>query len=611
MRIEKVILKNFRAYHNETSIDLDDLVVFVGKNDVGKSSILEALDVFFNDNKGVVKVEDDDLNKKAEQEGDTEIQIGVVFSGYPSEVDLDAGNKTTLEDEYLLNKEELLEIRKVYKKGKCTDVFVHAYHPTSELGKDLLLKKRSELKSIVEENNLQCANKNKNAELRKAIWENSGNLNLQEISIPINQKDTDAKTIWENLQRYMPVYALFQSDRPNKDHDSEVQDPLKLAVQEILKNQEIQNKLDEVAREVKQISTKVAESTLEKLRELNPEIAQQLTPSIPDSAELKWADVFKKISITSDDEIPLNKRGSGVRRLVLISFFGAEADRRKKEQGASNVIYAIEEPETSQHPNHQKFLIDSLVNLSQTGNSQVLLTTHHPATAQLLPIDSLRLVKLNDDEAMQIEGGDHVLMEIADSLGVLPSIGKVVICVEGESDRKFLLNLSNIPELESIVSLDNRQIAIIPMSGSNLKTWVNRHYLENSDVIEFHLYDRDADEKYKESIDAVNNRQDKSFGTLTLKREIENYIHKDLLSGSDQFSEINLSQINDWNNDDIVSFLCSHTDLTEGDIKSILCGKLAQGMTKSLLADIDAWDEVEGWFFKIRDLYNSRTTVQT
>jgi len=394
MKIKKVIINNFRAYKGRNEIELDDLVVFVGKNDVGKSTILEALDVFFNDNKGAVKLEANDLNKQAEKEGENEISIGVVFSDYPKEIDLDAGNKTTFENEYLLNSEGFLEIKKVYKNGKCTKIFIVANHPTAELGKDLLLKKQKDLKKIVEDNNFTCSNKTKNAELRKAIWENCGNLEFKTVEIPINEKDTDAKAIWENLQRHLPVYALFQSDRPNKDNDNEIQDPLKLAVQEILKGEEIQKKLQEVAEQVREISTQVADSTLKKLKELNPEIAKQLKPDIPKSSDLKWSDVFKKISITSDNDIPLNKRGSGVRRLVLISFFGSEAERRMEEKGVNNVIYAIEEPETSQHPDHQKYLIDSLVKLSQTGNTQILLTTHHPATAQLLPIESLRLVKM-------------------------------------------------------------------------------------------------------------------------------------------------------------------------------------------------------------------------
>jgi predicted ATP-dependent endonuclease of OLD family len=53
MKVSQVKISNFRGYKDETTIDFNDLTVFVGKNDVGKSTVLEALDVFFNDGKGV------------------------------------------------------------------------------------------------------------------------------------------------------------------------------------------------------------------------------------------------------------------------------------------------------------------------------------------------------------------------------------------------------------------------------------------------------------------------------------------------------------------------------------------------------------------------------
>tara|TARA_B100000809_G_scaffold178239_1_gene175824 strand:- start:8152 stop:8319 length:168 start_codon:yes stop_codon:yes gene_type:complete len=54
---------------------------------------------------------------------------------------------------------------------------------------------------------------------------------------------------------------------------------------------------------------------------MNPEIANSLTPIIPSPESLKWIDFFKSVSITGDEDIPINKRGSGVKRLILLNFF--------------------------------------------------------------------------------------------------------------------------------------------------------------------------------------------------------------------------------------------------------------------------------------------------
>ena len=66
MKIHKVTLINFRGYRNPTTITFNDLTVFVGRNDIGKSTILEALDLFFNDGKGAVKYDDGDINVQSE-----------------------------------------------------------------------------------------------------------------------------------------------------------------------------------------------------------------------------------------------------------------------------------------------------------------------------------------------------------------------------------------------------------------------------------------------------------------------------------------------------------------------------------------------------------------
>ena len=352
MKIEKLILSNFRSYKDEIEIDFDDLNVFVGKNDIGKSTILEALDIFFNEGKGPIKIDKDDVNKQSLADGNIVIKIGVVFGDLPAELTIDATNPTTLENEYLLNRDGKLEIHKKYPNAGKEKIFVKALHPTNEACSDLLLKKQSDLKKLLTDE-MQCADKTKNSEIRKSIWAHHiDNLELADTEIELTK--IDAKNSWDQLKLHLPLYALFQSDRKNSDGDSEIQNPMKLAVQEILKDQQLMVKLNQVASEVETKLKEVAEKTLEKLNEMNPEIANSLTPVIPSSESLKWADVFKSVSITGDEDIPINKRGSGVKRLILLNFFRAEAERRKSENNAPNIIYAIEEPETSQHPSHQK-----------------------------------------------------------------------------------------------------------------------------------------------------------------------------------------------------------------------------------------------------------------
>ena len=49
MKLKSVVLEGFRSYRDRVSIDISDLTTIVGKNDHGKSTILEALEIFFNE----------------------------------------------------------------------------------------------------------------------------------------------------------------------------------------------------------------------------------------------------------------------------------------------------------------------------------------------------------------------------------------------------------------------------------------------------------------------------------------------------------------------------------------------------------------------------------
>lgn len=390
MRIKSVIVNRFRGYDKPVRIEVNDLCVLVGRNDIGKSTILEALDIFFNEGKGCVKLDKEDINKRCLANGDDCIEIEVEFDELPPKIVIDSSNETTLQDEYLLSPDGTLRIIKRFPAAGREKVFIRAQHPVNPRCKDLLQKKIQDLRKLLEDQGLECPDKTRSAQIRKAIWQGQDDLQLQELDIEVAK--IDSKNIWEQLKAYMPLYTLFQSDRKNTDSDDEVQDPMRIAVKEILGDPSIQANLAAVADTVRARLEQVASRTLEKLGELNPDIARSLTPQLPDQASLKWTDVFKNVSISGDDDIPINKRGSGVKRLVLISFFRAEAERRMSEANLPNVVYAIEEPETSQHPQHQRGLTDALIALSRARNTQVLLTTHSPEIVKRLEFDNILLV---------------------------------------------------------------------------------------------------------------------------------------------------------------------------------------------------------------------------
>lgn len=601
MKIKQLYLKNFRGY-SECIIPFNsDFNVIIGKNDIGKSTILEALEIFFNNEVTPISVED--LNVKATEKS---ITIGVSFEvDVDEEIIIDDTIKTTLYKESLLNSNGHLEIRKVWDcsaeklSAKSLSTYIFANYYQQYRNNPLINMKISQLKEKCREQNLlECVKDSRvSSHFRDVLHSQLVDKTKCELLISVDGSD-DAKKIIDKLNNEFPIFALFQSDRPNKDSDKDIQDPLKLITKIAIDS--VRDKLDEIVKAITEKAKIKGENTLSKLAEMNPDIASSLQPVVKTKS---WESLFS-FSFNADDGIALNKRGSGVRRLVLLNFFRAESEDSINDK---NIIYAIEEPETSQHPDYQKMIIESLFKLSKNEGRQVIITTHSPEIAKIAGSDNLIFIKRNEQKQPYVLSDENVkLFSIKEELGILPYLSRLVICVEGQHDISFINNINqNIPELKDIIDLAKEKISIIPMNGGNLKNWIDKDYLSHSNVKEFHLYDRDSNsgsnsEQYKEYVEKINGSKPESYAVLTNKREMENYIPKCLYE--EKFPDKDCSVINDWDVEDLPTFF-SNKKLDESAIKGIVNGQLSRKLTKELLESINAWDEVVGWFKKMKEMY--------
>lgn len=608
MKLKRLILKNFRGYES-LELDFDeDINVIIGKNDIGKSTIIEALEIFFNgDSKdAIVKADIQDCNIYCSEK---EMTIGACFEVKQDEkIIIDSTNPIDLREEYLLNKEGYLEIYKTWNCSKdklgANDlkIYINANYPDC-FKKELPTLKNKDLIKLYEEiQDLDGEiNKTINASLRNSLYKHYINENTQfeEKLIDIKSIEGD-KNIWDRLRSYFPLFFLFQSDRSNSDSDSEVQNPLKVATKKVI--EDMKRELENIEKHIDEAVSKIGEETIEKLKDFDPEIAKRLKTNL--KYKSSWDSIFK-YDLESDDGIPLNKRGSGVKRLILLSYFRAEAERISNNSGSVDIIYAIEEPETSQHPNFQKMIMESLIEIGSDEKHQVIVTTHTPEIAKMVNKQSLILISKNgSNEPVLIKDEELRLKEIAKTLGVLPTIdSKLVVCVEGDTDANFLRIINkNIEEFRNIIDLEEEEISFIPMIGSNLMNWVNRNYLDKSNVVEFHLYDGDKEENKKIIDDIKKNNDGRRFGALLSRREIENYIPIDLIE--EEFS-IELSPYKEnWNNFDVSMYIFGKYKLKEVDIKRRLTGKAAKKITKESLIKHNCFDEIENWFMEIGEIYH-------
>lgn len=321
MKLVAIEVENFRAYKERRRVEFDDLTTLIGKNDIGKSTILEALEIFFNND--VVKIEASDASIGT---GKDKASILCEFSDFPAKINLDAGAETTLADEYLLAANGNLQIEKVFdcsKKTPSEQVFVVCNHPSAAGFSDLLSLKEKELQAKIKELGLNSALKG-NPIMRKAIWDSAADLECTVQRLELGKNKEDGKRVWEKVDSYLPMFALFQSDRASKDSDDEVQSPLKGAIKAAIA--EATDHIREIEALVRAKAVEIAELTHAALTEIDPKLAASLSPKYNPPQDSKWAGLFS-LGMETNNGIPLNKRGSGVRRMILVSFFKAEAER--------------------------------------------------------------------------------------------------------------------------------------------------------------------------------------------------------------------------------------------------------------------------------------------
>lgn len=612
MKLVKMKLKNFRGYSEEI-FDFNQMTGLVGRNDVGKSTILEALDIFFNAEKktGVIQPDINDLLISCCEEKYYSITC---FFDVPKDelIIIDDSNPTNLSEEYLLNKDGLLEIEKRWDcKGtsitaKSLSININAFIPyVGE--KQFLTMKISELKKELEEikndiSNYDDINKKLKADIRKCLYKYySSNVERKEYIINIKDIETDNKNLWKSLSKNFPMFFLFQSDRTNSDSDTEVQNPLRAAARKAVSDK--LEELEKIERYIIDEVSKVGAATVEKLSDFDTSIAKGLETTHKIKA---WESLFS-FNISDEREIPINKRGSGVRRLILLSYFRAEAEKAFISGDSKGIIYAIEEPETAQHPDFQLQIFNSLEKICDNSNNQVIFTTHTPEIAKMLEPKSLIFIKRDMQGKPKVERNeDDKIREIISSLGILPSISsKLVLCVEGENDVNFLNGINNsVEELREIFDLS--ETSIISMSGSKLKQWIERDYLENSNVKEFHIYDSDVDDYIKKVSEMVALNDGRRTGLNTKLREMENYIPNNLIET--EFGIEIVDNNDEWKKKDVPKFLRDKVLLhipdinkREQAIKGILNKKLASKLTKEDLEVYGVYTEIENWFKKFSE----------
>ena len=113
MRLISVVIENFRCYQNPVTVRFGDLTALVGRNDVGKSSIMDALAIFFD----AAAPDKDDASKLGNPK---EMRITCEFDQFPAQLVVDTDFPTSLTMQHLLSSRDTLILRKTYNGSLAT-----------------------------------------------------------------------------------------------------------------------------------------------------------------------------------------------------------------------------------------------------------------------------------------------------------------------------------------------------------------------------------------------------------------------------------------------------------------------------------------------------------
>ena len=197
-------------------------------------------------------------------------------------------------------------------------------HP-SNFTPALILQKINDLKKLASDNNITPTNNNIKKDIRKAIFEQYPNLNWDnEFTIEVEAKENDITQIFNKFKDDFPTYMVFRADRTNtdKDKDKEVSETTNAITKSVVS--ELENEFNNIKNKITDQINTLAQKTLEKLKLFDENISNSLKSNI----QTKQLSSLFSFTFDCDNGISFNKRGSGVKRLMLLSFFLADAEQK-------------------------------------------------------------------------------------------------------------------------------------------------------------------------------------------------------------------------------------------------------------------------------------------
>ncbi len=485
MKIQRVKITNFRLLAS-VEVPFDSITTLIGSNGAGKSSILRALDWFFNGSKAGDLNEDDCSFGATDKAIEVEVTFGdltasdrEVLGKYapPASTTFTAWKRRTPDgDEYLsANAKGLPEFSEI--KGET------AATPKKEKYK-ALRESRSDL-------DLPAATTGPAVDEAMATWESEHVDQLDDVpeTIETNFFGFNSGGKMSQLFCFVLVTADLRANEEARDAKSSVLGRIiERGIDRTLADLEIAGIVESSRTAQQTVYDKTFAKPLAEIKTSLDSAIAAYSPGRsvlvrPSQVDLKAPRTSFEVSILDGDtETPVERQGHGFQRTLIISALQYLAT---SGAAADNGVFclAIEEPELFQHPIQAQTFARVLRSLAEDPSQRIQVTyaTHSPWFVEAQHFDQVRRVT-RDGEKVQVHRSsvDEVkarLKSVLESVTVGRQLDSTVsarlsdalfahrvLLVEGTTE---IAVLHGIGDRTAIASLESAGLAVVDAGGKD------------------------------------------------------------------------------------------------------------------------------------------------
>ena len=391
MELKQIEINKFRSI-DSISINIDDLAILIGENNAGKTNILKALELFYQDS--VRGINEEYFYFKNQNQP---ISISITY---------DRLTENERSQKYLKHwiYNDSIKVRKVIEwdnqsqKYKMTLFGWQAKPKEVHFDLSRFDEYKSRIKEIVEDNRLPEYFKTDKGTVTQTSYRQGVLKYIKEGKVEFGDpgwimNPGGYKEVFSDL---LPRFYLVPAVKDAQDESKTTQQAMLGKLLSDLTNRIISKnpKFKEVKKQIEGLKKYLNKSEegddserLQEIKDFEEILSSMISENMPGTkvgieiVTPELIDLFKDTKITLDDALPtsIDSKGHGLQRALIFAYIRAYAKtistiESEEESFTRNFILAIEEPELYLHPNGQRKMMNVLRNISK--NDQVLICTH-------------------------------------------------------------------------------------------------------------------------------------------------------------------------------------------------------------------------------------------